>query len=111
MCQCFLATIFGCAFILGIFVVITQMINGRFKFHWKNIVGGIVLGVPNYYSMEFLLKAFKTILKAQRYLLSIMWYRNFNYFFALLFFKEKLIKKNWIGIALAVISILLVSFA
>lgn len=108
----FLATIFGCAFILGAFVVITQMINGKFQFHWKNIVGGIVLGVPNYYSMEFLLKAFKTDIESSTlFTINNVGIVILTTVFALLFFKEKLIKKNWAGIVLAVVSILLVSFA
>jgi drug/metabolite transporter (DMT)-like permease len=108
----FLATIFGCAFVLGSFVVITQMINGKFQFHWKNILGGIVLGVPNYYSMEFLLKAFKTDIESSTlFTINNVGIVILTTVFALLFFKEKLIKKNWVGILLAVVSILLVSFA
>lgn len=108
----FLATIFGCAFILGIFVVITQMINGKFKFHYKNILGGILLGIPNYYSMEFLLKAFKTDLESSTlFTINNVGIVLLTTVFALLFFKEKLIKKNWIGIALSIISILIVSFS
>lgn len=108
----FLATIFGCAFILGIFVVITQMINGKFKLHYKNILGGILLGIPNYYSMEFLLKAFKTDLESSTlFTINNVGIVLLTAVFALLFFKEKLIKKNWIGIGLSIISILLVSFA
>ncbi|WP_366911294.1 EamA/RhaT family transporter [Polaribacter huanghezhanensis] len=108
----FLATIFGCAFVLGFFVVITQLINGKFQFHWKNILGGIVLGIPNYYSMEFLLKAFKTDIESSTlFTINNVGIVILTTVFALLFFKEKLIKKNWIGIALAVFSILLVSFA
>jgi len=106
----FLATIFGCAFVLGIFVVITQMINGKFKFHWKNILGGVVLGVPNYYSMEFLLKAFKTDIDSSTlFTINNVGVVILTTVFALVFFKEKLIKKNWIGLGLAVISILLVA--
>ena len=105
----FLATIFGCAFILGLFVVITQMINGKFKFQFKNILGGILLGVPNYYSMEFLLKAFKTEIKSSTlFTINNVGIVILTTIFALIIFKEKLIKKNWIGIALAIISILLV---
>ncbi|MFN0728963.1 EamA/RhaT family transporter [Polaribacter gochangensis] len=108
----FLATIFGCAFVLGFFVVVSQLINGKFQFHWKNILGGIVLGVPNYYSMEFLLKAFKTDIESSTlFTINNVGIVILTTVFALLFFKEKLIKKNWIGIALAVFSILLVSFA
>jgi drug/metabolite transporter (DMT)-like permease len=108
----FLATIFGCAFILGIFVIIIQIINGQFVFHRKNILGGVLLGVPNYYSMEFLLKAFKTDIESSTlFTINNVGIVIITTFFALLFFKEKLIKKNWAGILLAVVSILLVSFA
>ncbi len=109
----FLATIFGCAFILGLFVVVTQMINGKFKFHWKNLVGGVVLGVPNYYSMEFLIKALQTkgLESSTLFTINNVSIVILTTIFALAFFKEKLIKKNWIGIGLAVISILLVASA
>lgn len=108
----FLATIFGCAFMLGFFVVVSQLINGKFQFHWKNILGGIALGIPNYYSMEFLLKAFKTDIDSSTlFTINNVGIVILTTVFALLFFKEKLIKKNWVGIILAVLSILLVSFA
>ena len=93
-------------------VVVSQIINGKFQFHWKNILGGILLGIPNYYSMEFLLKAFKTDIESSTlFTINNVGIVILTTVFALLFFKEKLIKKNWIGIALAVFSILLVSFA
>lgn len=109
----FLATIFGCAFILGCFVIITQMINGKFKFQWKNLLGGIALGIPNYYSMEFLIKALQTkgLESSTLFTINNVSIVILTTVFALAFFKEKLIKKNWIGIGLAVISILLVASA
>jgi len=107
----FLATIFGCAFVLGFFVVVTQMINGKFHFHFKNILGGIALGIPNYYSMEFLIKALQTggMESSTLFTINNVSIVIFTTVFALDFFKEKLIKKNWIGLGLAVISILLVA--
>ncbi|WBX72437.1 EamA family transporter [Tenacibaculum retecalamus] len=109
----FLATIFGCAFILGCIFIITQLIKGNFKFQWKNILGGIALGIPNYYSMEFLLKALQTegLESSTLFTINNVSVVILTTVFALVFFKEKLIKKNWIGIGLAVISILLVASA
>lgn len=108
----FLATIFGCAFILGVFVLIAQMIKGKLQLKLKNILAGILLGIPNYYSMEFLLKAFKTDIESSTlFTINNVGIVILTTVFALFFFKEKLIKKNWIGIALAVISIVLVTFA
>ncbi len=109
----FLATIFGCAFIFGCFFMITQIIKRSFKFQSKNILGGIALGIPNYYSMEFLLKALQTegLESSTLFTINNVSIVILTTVFALAFFKEKLIKKNWIGIGLAVISILLVASA
>ncbi|QXP73781.1 EamA/RhaT family transporter [Tenacibaculum sp. AHE15PA] len=109
----FLATIFGCAFLLGCLFMITQILKGSFKFQSKNILGGIALGIPNYYSMEFLLKALQTegLESSTLFTINNVSIVILTTVFALAFFKEKLIKKNWIGIGLAVISILLVASA
>ena len=107
----FLATIFGIAFFLGLLFIIFQMIKGTFKFQFKNILGGIVLGIPNYYSMEFLIKALQTegLESSIIFTLNNVSIVILTTVFGLFFFKEKLITKNWIGIALAVISIVLVA--
>ncbi|WBX74669.1 EamA family transporter [Tenacibaculum pacificus] len=109
----FIATIFGIAFIFGCFFMITQLYKGTLKLKWKNIIGGIALGIPNYYSIEFLLKALKTegLESSTLFTINNVSVVILTTVFALVFFKEKLIKKNWIGIGLAVISILLVATA
>lgn len=106
----FLATIFGFACVLGSFFLLIQMINGRFRFHWKNIIGGVALGIPNYYSIVFLLKALQTegMESSTLFTINNVGIVVITTMVALFVFKEKLIKKNWIGIVLAVISILLV---
>lgn len=109
----FLATIFGCAFILGGFFVIFQVIKGSFKFQLKNLVAGVVLGIPNYYSMEFLIKALQTegLESSTLFTINNVSVVILTTVFGLAFFKEKLITKNWIGIGLAIVSILLVTIA
>ncbi|WP_459211655.1 EamA/RhaT family transporter [Aquimarina rhabdastrellae] len=106
----FSATIFCFAAILGIGTLLFKIIQGKVSFKTKNILGGIALGIPNYFSIYFLIKALRhhpdsaitfTINNIAILLLST--------FFGILLFKEKLITKNWIGIALAVISIILVA--
>ncbi|PKH51737.1 hypothetical protein CXF68_14055 [Tenacibaculum sp. Bg11-29] len=109
----FLATIFGCAFVFGLSFMVIQIIKGKINFEWKNVVGGIALGIPNYYSMEFLLKALQTegLESSTLFTINNVSVVILTTVFALLLFKEKLIKKNWIGIGLAIISILLVASA
>ena len=106
----FLSAIFGCALLFGIFFSLLQFFNKKVKLEWKTLVGGIALGVPNYYSMEFLLKALQTegLESATIFTINNVSVVVLTTVFALLFFKEKLVKKNWIGIGLAIISILLV---
>ncbi|CAM1333188.1 EamA/RhaT family transporter [Tenacibaculum aestuariivivum] len=109
----FLATIFGVAFIFGCIFILLQIIKNNFKFHWKNCVAGVILGVPNYYSMEFLLKALQTkgLESSTLFTINNVSVVVLTTTFALFFFKEKLVKKNFIGIGLAIISILLVAWA
>jgi drug/metabolite transporter (DMT)-like permease len=52
----FFITGFASAFILGIMVLIVQLIQGKQRLQYKNIVAGIILGVPNYFSFYFLVK-------------------------------------------------------
>ncbi|XKW97195.1 hypothetical protein R8G64_01540 [Tenacibaculum maritimum] len=63
--------------------------------------------------MEFLLKALQTegLESSTLFTINNVSVMIMTTLFALLFFKEKLIKKNWIGVALAIMSILLVASA
>ena len=103
----FLASIFATAFVLGLVFLI---IKKSYQFNIKNVLGGVVLGMVNYYSMVFLLKALQTkgLESSTLFTLNNVAIVVFTTLFALVFFKEKLIKKNWIGIGLAIISILFV---
>ena len=109
----FSATIFGAAACIGIIVIIFQAIKGDFSFQLKNIVGGIVLGIPNYFSIYFLVKALRSDLLDSSGIFTInnVAVVMVSTFFGILFFKEKLSTSNWFGMFLAVISIFLVTLA
>ncbi len=106
----FLATIFGTAFITGFVFLLIKLLSKTVTFQFKSIIGGVVLGIINYYSMAFLLKALQTkgMESSTLFTINNVAIVIFTTLFALVFFKEKLIKKNWMGIILAIISILLV---
>lgn len=109
----FSATIFAAAATLGILILIVQAIRGKFHFQWKNVIGGIVLGVPNYFSIYFLVKALRSGVMDSSGIFTV---NNVAIVMAstlvgILVFREKLIPKNWLGIILAVISIILVSLS
>lgn len=109
----FSATIFASAAGVGITVLVFQIINGKFRFQLKNILGGILLGVPNYFSIYFLVKALRSgILESS----GIFTVNNvgvvlISTFAGILIFKEKLLPKNWLGIILAILSIFFVALA
>jgi drug/metabolite transporter (DMT)-like permease len=109
----FSATIFGCAFILGMSILLYQIVKGTFRFEFKNILGGILLGVPNYFSIVYLLKALSTdgMESSTAFTLNNVGIVILSTLFGLFIFKEKLIWKNWLGIVIAIVSILLVMSA
>ena len=100
----FIVTVFFTAFGMGLFKVIWE---GK-RILRKNIVAGIVLGVPNYFSIYFVLLALENlggiyvfpILNIGVVLLSaiISW----------LFYQEQMSKTNWMGIGLACLSIVII---
>lgn len=107
----FSATIFLFAFVFGVVILIFKAIKKEFSFSFKNIVGGIVLGIPNYFSIDFLLRALQTegLESSTLFTINNVSIVLLTTLFGLFFFKEKLIAKNWIGIFIAITSIVLMS--
>lgn len=83
----------------------------RTVIHYKNIIAGLFLGAINYYSIIYLLKALNndTMGSAEIFTINNVAVVMLTTLAGLLLFKEKLIFKNWIGILVAIISILLIT--
>lgn len=109
----FSATIFGCAAIIGLLILIYKSINQNFKFEIKNAIGGIILGVINYYSIIYLLKAlqYKGLESSTLFTVNNVAIVMVSTLLGLFLFRESISKKNWLGISLAIVSILLVTLA
>jgi len=107
----FSSTIFATAGVLGILILIIQAFMGKLKITYKNILGGIALGIPNYYSIYFLVMALRTkgFDSSTIFTMNHVAIVTVSTLVGILLFKEKLIRKNWIGLILAVISIILVA--
>ena len=109
----FSATIFGIAFILGILVLFYKSARLKTKFKLKSIPFGLALGIVNYASIFFLLKA----LRVEGYESSTLFTINnvaivaISTLVGLIMFKECISNKNCLGIGIAVISIILVTLA
>ncbi len=107
----FSTSIFAVAGIIGIVILAGQAAMGKLRITGKNILGGIILGVPNYFSIYFLVMALRTegFESSTVFTINNVAIVLFSTLLGILLFKEHLIKKNWIGILLAIISILLVA--
>ena len=98
---------FGFAFLAGVLLCLVFKI----KFRKKDIVAGVLLGIPNYFSIFLQIKALSAFNNNGALL-----YPSLNIGIiigstvaAILFFKERLARWNWVGVALAVIVIFLLS--
>jgi len=107
----FSATIFASAGLIGILIVLIMVIRGKIKLQLKNIVAGICLGVPNYFSIYFLVKALRTGLLDSSGIFTVnnVAIVMLSTLIGILLFTERLQKKNWLGIVFAILSIFLIA--
>ncbi|SHI94850.1 DMT family transporter [Pseudozobellia thermophila] len=107
----FSATVFGAAALTGILFAIGKSRHTPLRMDVRNILGGVALGIPNYFSIYFLLKALQndTLNSASIFTINNVAIVMFSTLLGIVLFKEEISGKNWFGIGLAVISILLVA--
>ncbi len=108
----FLAILFGTAATLGILFMIFQKIKNAVRIPWHIIPYGILLGIPNFMSIHYLMKAI-----GQGWDASLMFPINnvgiiaISMLGALLIFKEKANKYKLMGITLAISAVLLITLS
>ncbi len=109
----FSATVFAAAGCTGILFISARAVTVPLKLNARNMIGGLALGIPNYFSIFFLLKALQndTWNSASIFTINNVAIVMFSTLLGILLFKEKLSSKNWLGILLAVISILIVALS
>lgn len=108
----YLITSFGVAAAIGSVALLFLLLTGKVKFDKRSILAGIVIGVPNYFSIWCLLKVLKEYEGNSSAIFPInnMGIVLFSTIVAFIFFKEKLSKTNWLGILLALAAIALIAF-
>lgn len=99
------------AFITGCIALLTLILTQKQKIQIKSFIAGVCLGIPNYFSLYFTTRSLQienlssatifTFLNIGVILLTTL--------IGAVFFKEKLYRQNYIGIALALIALLLVT--
>ena len=107
----FSSMIFGCAALSGMVFIGIRSKSTPVKVNFKNVLGGIALGVPNYFSIYFLIKALRSdmLSSAAIFTLNNVAIVMFSTLLGILLFQERLSLKNWSGVALAILSIILVA--
>jgi drug/metabolite transporter (DMT)-like permease len=106
----YLITGFLTAFLIGISVLGYLFLIGKRTFNYRNLLAGIVLGVPNYFSIYYLVKALQSNALSSSAIIPM---NNITVLFVvslfgIFVFKEKLSKLNYIGLNLTLLAILLI---
>ena len=109
----FVASFFAVAGTIGLVWVMSEIYIKRERVTIRNIVGGIALGIPNYFSIYFMIKALNTHIYESSVLypinnMGIVILSATGGYFLL---KEKLSPLNIGGIVLSIISIALIAFS
>lgn len=108
----FTLTILTGSIIFGSIVLTSRILQGKEKMQLKSLWAAFPLGIPNFLSFYFLLKALDAFQNNGAFVLPIY---NISVILgsaiiALIFFHEKLTNLNKIGLALAVLAIGLISY-
>ena len=108
----FLVISFGTAGFIGFLYLMYLYISGKLKFDYRAVLAGIIIGLPNYFSIWCLGKLYKANLMESSEIISLnnMAIVLVSTVAALFLFKEKLSKINWLGITFAILAIVLISF-
>ncbi len=107
----FSSTIFAIAGIIGVLILLIQALRGTLKLSFKNVIGGVALGIPNFGSIYFLVMALRTegLESSTIFPINNVAIVMISTFLGILLFREKMLSKNWVGILLAITSIILIA--
>lgn len=104
-----IAFIYFIALLFGILIVSYDLIRGHSKWQWKSAIGGIGLGVINYFSTYCVYQAmrcFDNVVLFPIYNIGVV---SLTALTGWLLFKEKLTWKNYLGLAIAIIAVILIT--
>lgn len=105
----FSATVFASAAFFGLIFILLRHRKFPFRLHYRNLLGGLALGIPNFFSIYFILRALRNnaLNSASVFTINNVAIVMFSTLLGILLFRERLSTMNWIGIGMAVISIFL----
>ncbi|CAG4993145.1 hypothetical protein DYBT9275_01112 [Dyadobacter sp. CECT 9275] len=100
------------AILVGTILLLLRVVYNKETVAWKSVAGGLLLGVPNFLSLYFLLKALSSFGNSAAYVFPIyniltMLVASFT---AWVVYQEKLNNLNRLGLVIAVIAVILISY-
>ena len=104
-----IAFIYFIAMLFGFLVVAFDLIRGKSKWQWKSAIGGITLGVINFFSTFCVynaMRCFDNVVLLPIYNIGVVCLTALT---GWLRFKEKLTWKNYLGLAIAIIAVILIT--
>ena len=104
-----IAFIYFISFIFGVILVAYDLIKKKSKWQWKSALGGLVLGTINLFSTVCIYKAlhvFANVVFFPVYNIGVVCLSALS---GWLLFKEKLTWKNYLGLAIAIIAVILIT--
>ncbi len=104
---------FGLAGIIGLLILIYRLISKQSTFHSRSIIAGIILGIPNYFSIFLLITAYKatgwkdtTVLAITNVSVVLM-----SALIGFTAFKENTNTRKFVGLTAAILAIVLLYIA
>ena len=105
-----IAFIYFIALLFGIIIAVYDIVKGKSKWQWKSALGGIGLGVINFFSTSsvyYAMRHFDNVVLFPVYNIGVV---SLAAITGWLLFKEKLTWKNYIGLGIAIIAVILITF-
>ena len=101
----------GLAGVLGIIILVYKYYNGLSRFHMKNIYAGLLLGIPNYFSIYLLMSSYQTTGWKDGTVLSVtnVSVVILSALIGFIFFKEKTSVRRILGLVSAILAILILA--
>jgi len=108
----YLVSSFFSAASIGSLVLLTQLIRKKQQFQWKSLFAGVLIGIPNYFSIWCLVHFLKQSPWQTSASIPVnnMGIVLFSAVVAWVLFKERLSTINWLGILLSLLAIYLIAF-
>ncbi len=109
--QIFMFYIFLSASIFTLLCTIVDYIKNRENIKWVSIILGLILGLTNYYTVKLLLINVHNLGGTLVFPILNTSVVIFTTFVGVFFFKEKLTKRQWVGLAVAISAVVLIAVA